>query len=106
MEFIIGFFIGALLVSAIINLSAKYYLATKEKELNDALKKGLQDLKDKIIPARIDDVNGMLFLYNRETEEFLAQGKNMDELNRIAKQLYPNKLFNVPQEQLDKLRKN
>ena len=47
----------------------------------------------------------MLYLYNSETEEFLGQGKTMQELNDAVRSRFPDKLFNVPQEELDKFMK-
>jgi len=69
-----------------------------EKEIDEKVK----ILKEKIIPSRIEESNGLLFLYNSETNEFLGQGANADELETSVKSRFPGKLFNIPQDQLDK----
>ena len=102
MEFLAGLAIGILLTVAIIRAIALAYLTYQERKLDDAIKEGLEKLKETIVPARIEDVNGLLFLYNRETEEFLGQGKDMQELNDVVRKRFPNRLFNVPQDELDK----
>lgn len=105
MEFLAGLAIGFALAFLIIHVIAKIYLRMQSDKLDEAIQSGLSKLKETIIPARIEDVNGILFLYNRETEEFLAQGKDMTELNRSARERFPDKLFNVPQDELDKFLK-
>lgn len=77
---------------------------------NDAViemkvQEGMKKLKETIIPSRIEEHNGVLYLYNAETEDFIAQGKDMEELNANAKLRFPDKLFNVPQEVLNKYMK-
>lgn len=90
----IGFFI-----SGVIN---QYKKIVAIRELDQSISKSLKALKDKIVPSRIEEDNGMLFLYNSETNEFLGQGKTFKELESIMKEKYPNKLFNVPQTEIDK----
>jgi hypothetical protein len=105
MDILVGIVIGIVITLAIANAVARVYIHIQSKKLDAALESGLAKLKETIVPARIEDVNGMLFLYNKETEEFLAQGKTFEELNRSAKDRFPNKLFNVPQSELDKYTK-
>lgn len=77
----------------------QYHMLKKiDQELNEKLK----TIREKIIPSRIEEVNGTLFLYNSETNEFLGQGKNFEELELAVRSTYPNKLFNVPQSELSK----
>ena len=91
---VLGFFI-----SGVIN---KYKRLVAIRELDQSISKTLKTLKDKIVPARIEEENGILFLYNDETNEFLGQGKNFEELEKLIKEKYPNKIFNVPQAEIDK----
>lgn len=78
-----------------------YVSAQLDRELTEKLKARLAQLKERIVNSRIEEVNGSLFLYNRETDEFLGQGKDIDELEENVKSKYPNKLFNVPSDQLE-----
>jgi hypothetical protein len=73
-----------------------------ELRLEREIDRKVKALKEKIIPSRIEEENGLLFLYNSETNEFLGQGANADELETTVMARYPGKLFNVPQDQLDK----
>jgi hypothetical protein len=62
----------------------------------------LDQMDETIIDARIEFDKETMIMYNSETEEFLAQGSSMEELNDILKTRYPNKMFNVKQEQIDR----
>lgn len=92
--FVLGWFFCKL------SMGIKNYQMLKrlDKELGEKIDK----IRERIIPARIEEVNGSLFLYNSETNEFLGQGKNFTELENAVRVKYPNKLFNVPQKELDK----
>jgi hypothetical protein len=97
-EFILGFILGAFLFA--IHIQIKKFQTLRE--LETSVSESLDRLKEKIIPSRIEEENGMLYLYNKETNEFLAQGKTFRELEQNVKEKFPNKLFNVPQEELNK----
>jgi hypothetical protein len=103
--FIIGFLIGFFLAFAIIHFIANYVRKKRadilEKVTNDAIK----TLKKTIIPSKIEEQNGMLFLYNSEDNTYLAQGTSLEELELNVKTRFPDKLFNVPQSEIDKYKK-
>ncbi|MFZ9404032.1 MAG: hypothetical protein ACO25Q_06905 [Sediminibacterium sp.] len=106
MEFLAGLIIGFLLALVVIKSLAVAYKQISDEKLDEKIKEGLEKLKETIIPSRIEISNGMLYLYNSETNEFLGQGKTMQELNDAVKKRFPNKLFNVPDEQLKKAKIN
>lgn len=97
-EFFLGIFVGVTLLSVYNAIRTRMEI----KELDDLLKKKIESIKEKIIPSRIEEENGMLYLYNKETNEFLGQGKTFSELEKAVREKFPNKLFNVPQEELNK----
>lgn len=96
------FFIGLLAGIALMNLISAIRVRMEIKELDELLSQKLEKLKEKIIPSRIEEENGMLYLYNKDTNEFLGQGKTFVELEKNVREKFPNKLFNVPQEELNK----
>mgnify|MGYP003350554273 FL=1 len=102
MEFLVGLVVGFFLAFVVIRIIANAVRKMQSDDLDEKIKEGLTKLKEKIVPSRIERVNGMLYLYNKETEEFLGQGKDMQELNDVVKARFPDKLFNVAQAELDK----
>lgn len=77
------------------------FKAKRAEEFEEAFEEAHEKLKKVIIPSRIEKVGSILLLYNRETNEFIAQGESMNELQLNAKTRFPDKLFNVPQVELD-----
>lgn len=101
MDILIAVLIGGLCGYYIRKLIDRYESYKALKELDEVVNEKLTMLREKIIPSRLEEENGMLFLYNRNTNEFLGQGSSFEELERNMKEKYPDKLFNVPQEELD-----
>ena len=105
MEFILGLLSGILIIGifliVLINIIARARLKYIEKKVEE----GIKAFRERVIDSRIEAENGILFLYNRHTNEFLGQGKNLRELNNVIMKRFPDKLFNVPQEELSKYEK-
>jgi hypothetical protein len=62
-----------------------------QKEIND-------EVKDPEINIKIEAVNGQLYVYRKETSEFLAQGTNYDEILDILKSKFTDVKFAVTKE--------
>lgn len=105
MEFALGLLSGilifALLVIVVVNIIARARL----KYIEQKVEEGIKAFRQRVIDSRIETENGLLFLYNRHTNEFLGQGKDLGELNEVVMKRFPDKLFNVPQEELSKYQK-
>lgn len=104
-ESLIMFLCGVIVGYAVYALISAYKKFKLLRELDITIEEKLSSLKEKIIPSRIEEENGMLFLYNKDTNEFLGQGKTLIELEHSVKDKFPGKLFNVPQEELNKYNK-
>lgn len=101
MEFLVGLIVGVVGTFIVIDIVAKAARKLSDKTLDAAVEKGLTKLRETIIPSRIEHVNGMLYLYNKETNDFIAQGMTFEELNENAKKRFPEKLFNVAQAEIN-----
>jgi len=96
MDFLFGFVLG-ILVFRIYSSIALYFL---EKRLEEKIENTLKEFRKNVVNSKIEVVNDMYFMYNRETSEFLGQAKTFEELEKVMKAKYPNKLFNVPHNEL------
>jgi len=101
-DFLIGVFVGAVLYRTYL----EFRLKLLEKRIEDRIDSTLAQLKKSIIDSKIEFSNGVYYLYNRNTNEFIAQGNNFEELEKAAKKKYPDKLFNVPQKELNEIVKD
>lgn len=76
------------------------------KKLERGITERLEKFREKIIPSRIEEENGVLYLYNSDTNEFLGQANSFTELEQTMMTKFPGKLFNVPKEELSKFTKD
>lgn len=106
MEIIIWFLVGGFIGYATRGVMYEYARLKALKELDGSIAEKLKTLKEKLVPSRIEEENGVLFLYNSETNEFLGQGNSFEELENNMKEKFPDKLFNVPQEEINKYLKD
>jgi hypothetical protein len=95
-ELILGIFIGVISVKLFMTIEM-YFM---EKTLEKKVEKILIDFRKNVINSKIEVENGIYFMYNRETNEFLGQATTFEELDKVMRTKYPNKLFNVPHAEL------
>lgn len=57
---------------------------------------------EQIIRGRIETTEGYLLIYNRDTGDFLANGRSWDELNDKLTQRFPNTFFDVPTVEIER----
>jgi hypothetical protein len=103
-DLIIGFIFGCALFGLLTYIINVIRIRKLENDIDNAIRDSLKRLKDMIISSRLEVENGMIYLYNKETNQFLGQGKNMKELNDVVMVRFPGKLFNVSSEQLEKVK--
>lgn len=101
LEFLVGVFLGIMFHRIYIDIRLRFL----EKRIEDKIEKTLTEIRKNVIDSKIEFVNGVYYLYAKETNEFLAQGNTFDELEKAARTKYPEKLFNVPQSELNQLLK-
>lgn len=98
MQIIVGMLLGAAMYSLFVKLQNYLLLKDVEKRVTSRL----EELKSKMINSRIDEVNGALYLYSEDNGEFLCQANSFPELEKIASEKFPGKLFNIPPHQMRK----
>lgn len=99
---LISFVVGYWLAGLVREVKDKMEINKLEKAVTERLEK----FREKIIPSRIEEENGVLYLYNSETNEFLGQANSFHELEETMMAKFPGKLFNVPKEELSKFTKD
>lgn len=96
LEFLIGFVAGIFVYRSLIAI-ATYAL---QKRLENKVSELMEEFKKSMIDSKIEVADGVYYMYNRDTNEFLAQGKTFEELEKAARAKYPDKMFNVPHKEL------
>jgi hypothetical protein len=59
-----------------------------------------EKVNDTIIPIKVDHHNGVFFVYNKDTEEFMGQGNSRKELEFNLAKRFPDKKFAADKESL------
>lgn len=74
--------------------------------VNDAAEDFKETIRSKVIDAYVEKAGDEYFVYRKEDNSFLAQGKNINDLSDILQEKFPGKFFNIPTDQLEMLEGN
>lgn len=72
------------------------YAAARIKTLMQTI----ENLEPEYVRIRIERNNGMIFIYNMETDEFMAQGETRNVVERNLQQRFPDTVFAATNENL------
>ena len=64
-----------------------------EKLINHLQESVQQQVEESVINITIEKHNNMFYVYDRETNEFMAQGSSKDEVETNLQKRYPGKRF-------------
>lgn len=81
----VGWIVGKVLSSIALHL-----LYTKRDQLTEELVEAAKELKDKIILVTIEKHDGVLYLFEKDSDRFIAQGKTKEEIMEHCKKRFPN----------------
>lgn len=81
-EFALGFLFGIVAIYIGLKLLANMLLKRLEQQL-DSLNKDIETLS-KVVPARVEEDNGMFYIYSVTDNAFLAQGRTVDEIRQAV----------------------
>ena len=74
-----------------------------DKMVDDISKNTLEEFKKNVVNIRVEDHDGLFFVYDKEDGSYLAHGENKTKLEDILIEKFPGKLFNASPEDLEKL---
>ena len=94
-----GFIWGFIITWIILKLFQKY-LEAKNEVLVEELEQLQKRVKDKFIQVNIEKHGDVYYLFEKETDRFIAQGTNMDELKAHCDARFKNKVVFADDEQL------
>ena len=79
-EFVIGFILGIVAAGIIVRIMAQLAIKRFERALDSVLTDLKENDSSLIIRARVEEENGVFYFYNNDSNEFLVQGSNLQEL--------------------------
>ena len=92
---ILGFVVGAVAYRMLL-LVLERYLVWRNTQLLAQLQ-----LADIMVIAQVEQVDDMFFVYNENTQEFLAQGRTWEEIRTHFKSRFPGKVCAIDQATAD-----
>ena len=93
-EFILGFCLGFLVAYGIVKIVVWSTLRQLDRDnikVDELIDKMKQKIEDKIIAARMEEHQGVFYLYRADNNEFIAQGINADEIDEKTMQRFGKK---------------
>jgi hypothetical protein len=89
----VGIFIGVTAFYLTMKLAVNLLTRRIEQQL-ETLDQALKEHVD-LIPCRVEQHNGVFFVYNNETNEFMAQGNDLAELRERIKTRWKDRRVSV-----------
>jgi len=89
----VGIFIGVTAFYLTMKLAVNLLARRIEQQL-ETLDQALKEHVD-LIPCRVEQHNGVFFVYNNETNEFMAQGNDLAELRERIKTRWKDRRVSV-----------
>jgi len=90
---VLGIFIGVTAFYLTMKLAVNLLARRIEQQL-ETLDQALKEHVD-LIPCRVEQHNGVFFVYNNETNEFMAQGNDLAELRERIKARWKDRRVSV-----------
>lgn len=100
---IIDLFIFAVFNSILTIAILIYFVRGAGERIIEAMQQGESgEVEHELVDAYIDFVDGKMYMYAKENNEFIAQGASWEELNKNTIARYPDTSFNVPTKDIEK----
>jgi hypothetical protein len=68
--------------------------------IRDTLERLQEEVAERIVKIRLEKHSGVIYVYAIDTDEFLGQGKDQAELEKVLGEKYPDKVFAASDAQL------
>jgi len=93
MDFLLGLAMGmavSYLITRLIIWATMRQIEREGIEVDQLIQRMKEKVQDSIVQARLEEHQGMFYLYRVDNSEFIAQGRTHDEIRKITDQRLPN----------------
>lgn len=107
MEFVVvGFLCFLCFVWGIVTgwTAREKHAINRTKNLVEEIQEQVQEVVKDMIPIVVEKHQNTLYVYNKENNEFMAQGANVQELEENLNKRYPGKRFACSEEHMSLLK--
>ena len=85
---IIGFAVGWVITKFI-----QGYMEAKNQMLEAEIEALTKKVKQLVVRVNVEKHGDMFYLFEKETDQFVAQGRDLDEIKQILQTRFPQKTF-------------
>jgi hypothetical protein len=83
-----------LFLLVLVFLAGSLYIQVRMQRAMDKIEKDLRSSVDKMIrDIKVERVGDLCYWFDKENDQFIAQGKTIDEIATVLKQRFPKKIF-------------
>jgi len=86
-------FIGYFLIGWVAMKFAQLYLEAKNQMLEAEIETLTKKVKQLVVRVNVERHGDMFYLFEKETDQFIAQGRDADEIKQILQARFPQKTF-------------
>ena len=94
-DIVLGIVLGIAIGAWLFYLGLKIVIARLIARIEGDLERALEQAKEESIPCRVELHNDVFFVYNNDTNEFVAQGKDLAELRERIRVRWADKKVSV-----------
>ena len=98
LDFIFYFFVG-LIITKICLAVLEGFLRKRNEEMFDDITQVAKELTDKFILVNIEKHGDVMYLFEKNTNRFIAQGKTKEEIQTHCNQRFPGRTIITDEEQ-------
>lgn len=99
MEIIWGFVVGYAVTWLVVKLITGY-LRAKNEVLHKQLEEINKKVKELIVRVTIEKHGDIFYIFEKETDRFVAQGRTADEIKEVMQKRFPEKTFIATDEEI------
>ena len=102
MDFVVDIIFWLVVIWLVMKVWEKYLIA-KNESLVEQIRDMQAQMKNSIILVEIEKHDDIFYLYEKDTQEFIAQGTNFDEIREHCKTRFKGKAVVADEAQMDQL---
>ena len=94
MDLLIDILIGLVLGWFVVKVIEGYQRAKLKRQINEAISEMQEiskEVKTNLIVVNVEKYNDVFYLYDRDTNEFIAQGKTIEEISENCQKRFKDK---------------
>lgn len=92
MDFIVDVIFWLIVIWFLMKL-LENYLTARNEILREDLEEISKKIKETIVNVNIEKYGDMFYVFEKETNNFIAQGQSMSEIKEIMQKRFPTKTF-------------